>query len=95
MACCGFMADLGELARLAAGTPVLVGTRVLPMPSLRPGDRVLAVGRVESLVVIPAEAHAAAVEAVREAEAAVRELAACRSDASGRVLPGLRRAPGR
>jgi glutamate-5-semialdehyde dehydrogenase len=47
------------------------------MPTLRPGDRVLAVGRVESLVVIPAEAHAAAVDAVREAEAAFVALAAC------------------
>jgi glutamate-5-semialdehyde dehydrogenase len=74
------MADLGELARLAAGTPVLVGSRLLPLPSLRPGDRVLAVGRVESLIVISAEAHAAAVEAVREAEGAVPELAACRSE---------------
>jgi glutamate-5-semialdehyde dehydrogenase len=72
------MADLGDVAKLSAGTPVLVGTRVLPMPSLGPGDRVLAVGRVESLVVISAEAHAAAVEAVREAEAAVVELATCR-----------------
>lgn len=72
------MADLGDFTQISAGTPVLVGTRVLPMPSLRPGDRVLAVGRVESLVVISAEAQAAALEAVREAEAALGELAACR-----------------
>ncbi len=74
------MADLGDLTNLSAGTPVLVGTRVLPLPALRPGDRVLAVGRVESLIVISAEAHAAAVDAVREAEAAFVALAACRPD---------------
>ncbi len=72
------MADLGDVAKLSAGTSVLVGTRVLPMPSLRPGDRVLAVGRVESLIVISAEAHAAALEAVQEAEAAVVALTTCR-----------------
>ena len=72
------MADLGDFTQISAGTPVLVGTRVLPMPSLRPGDRVLAVGRVESLVVISAEAQVAAADAVREAEAALGELAACR-----------------
>jgi glutamate-5-semialdehyde dehydrogenase len=73
------MADLGDLARLPAGTPVLVGTHVLPMPSLRPGDRLLAVARAESLLVIPADAHAAALDAVREAEAAVVALGACSS----------------
>jgi glutamate-5-semialdehyde dehydrogenase len=73
----GLMADLGDLTPLSAGTPVLVGTRVHPMPSLRPGDRLLAVGRVEALLVIPAEAHAAALDAVREAEAAVVGLAKC------------------
>jgi glutamate-5-semialdehyde dehydrogenase len=66
-----------ELAQIAAGTPVLVGTRVVSMPALRPGDRMLAVGRTGALVVIPAEAHAAAVDAVGDAAAAVAPLAAC------------------
>ncbi|HEX3771167.1 MAG TPA: aldehyde dehydrogenase family protein [Polyangiaceae bacterium] len=65
------------LTQVPAGTPVVVGSRVVPMPALRPGDRVLAVGRVESLVVVSAEAQAAAVEAVAEAEGAVAALAAC------------------
>jgi glutamate-5-semialdehyde dehydrogenase len=72
------MAQPSDFTQIAAGTPVLVGKRVMPMPALRPGDRVLAVGRVESLVVIPADAHAAALEAVREAEAAFVELGSCR-----------------
>jgi glutamate-5-semialdehyde dehydrogenase len=74
------MADPGDLTNLPAGTPVLVGTRVLPLPALRPGDRVLAVGRVESLVVISAAAHAAAVDAVRDAEAAFVALGSCGAD---------------
>jgi glutamate-5-semialdehyde dehydrogenase len=74
------MADSGDLTRLSTGTPVLVGTRVLPLPSLLPGDRVLAVGGAESLIVISAEAHAAALEAVRDASAAVVQLRACREE---------------
>jgi glutamate-5-semialdehyde dehydrogenase len=66
-----------ELTRVPPGTPVVVGSRVVPMPSLQPGDRLLAVGRVETLVVVSAEAQAAAVDAVREAEQAVAKLAAC------------------
>jgi glutamate-5-semialdehyde dehydrogenase len=69
--------DSGALTQVPAGTPVVVGSRVLPMPALRPGDRVLAVGRVQALVVVSAEAHAAAVDAVAEAEAAVVALGAC------------------
>jgi glutamate-5-semialdehyde dehydrogenase len=71
--------QVADLTQIAPGTPVVVGTRVVPMPSVRPGDRVLAVGRVQSLVVISAEAHAAAVEAVEEAAAAVAALGACSS----------------
>jgi glutamate-5-semialdehyde dehydrogenase len=66
-----------DLISIAPGTPVIVGTKVVPMPVVQPGDRVLAVGRVQSLIVISAEAHAAAVEAVDEAAAAVGALAAC------------------
>lgn len=62
------------------GTPVVVGGRLVPMPALGPGDRLLAVGRTGALVVIPAAAHAAAAEAVREAADAVGPLAACRPD---------------
>jgi glutamate-5-semialdehyde dehydrogenase len=47
------------------------------MPALAPGDRVLAVGRTQQLVVLSAAAQAAAADAVRRAEAAVAELAAC------------------
>ena len=73
------MVDPGDVTRLPAGTPVLVGTRLAPMPSVQPGDRVLSVGRVGTLLVIPAAAHAEALAAVREAEAAVGELARCRT----------------
>jgi glutamate-5-semialdehyde dehydrogenase len=66
-----------DLSQLAPGTPVVVGARVVPMPALRPGDRMLAVGRTGTLVVIPAEAQAAAVEAVEAAASAVAPLAAC------------------
>jgi glutamate-5-semialdehyde dehydrogenase len=66
-----------ELTRVPPGTPVVVGSRVVPMPSLQPGDRLLAVGRVETLVVVSAGAQAAAVDAVREAEGAVAKLGAC------------------
>jgi glutamate-5-semialdehyde dehydrogenase len=73
-------ADLAlDLAHVPPGTPVVVGTRVLPMPALRPGDRMLAVGRTGALVVISAEAQAAAVDAVGDAAASVAPLAACTS----------------
>ena len=56
------------------------GDARLPMPSL--AARAIGCSRSpgsQSLLVIPAEAHAAALDAVREAEAAVVELGACRS----------------
>jgi glutamate-5-semialdehyde dehydrogenase len=69
--------DASALTQVPPGTPVVVGARVVPMPALHPGDRVLAVARMETLVVVSAEAQAAAVDAVTEAEAAVAALGTC------------------
>ena len=71
------VAGATDIAKVPPGTPVVVGTRVVPMPALKAGDRLLAVGRVQELIVLSAEAHAAAREAVDEAEAAVARLGAC------------------
>jgi glutamate-5-semialdehyde dehydrogenase len=64
-----------EFAKIPAGTPVLVGTRVVPMPEVAPTDRVVPVGRAGQIVVIPDDAYAAAQRAVDDAQRALAELA--------------------
>jgi glutamate-5-semialdehyde dehydrogenase len=63
------------MQHLAVGTPVLVGDQLLPLPEMNPGDRLVAVARTASLLVIGRAALAAASDAVREAEAAFQDLA--------------------
>jgi glutamate-5-semialdehyde dehydrogenase len=62
-------------SRIAPGTPIVVGAKVVPMPEVAGGDRVIPVGRTGDLLIIERAAHAAAAEAVADAAAAVRELA--------------------
>lgn len=71
------LAAMTELSKVPPGTPVVVGSRVVPMPTLAPGDQVLPVGRTGELVLISAAAYSEARAAVSEAEAAVRALARC------------------
>ncbi|MBN1608953.1 MAG: aldehyde dehydrogenase family protein [Polyangiaceae bacterium] len=68
------------MQHLAVGTPVLVGTELLPLPAMNPGDRLLAVARTGSLLVVSRAALAAATEAVSEAEAAFQSLARAPSE---------------
>jgi glutamate-5-semialdehyde dehydrogenase len=62
------------MVEIARGTPVVVGDKLVAMPELRPGDRLVAVPRVGSLLVIGAEALAAATDAVSAAQQALAEL---------------------
>jgi glutamate-5-semialdehyde dehydrogenase len=64
-----------DLSRIPAGTPVVVGHRVLPMPQVGETDRVILVGRAGAIVVIPEEAYAAAAHAVDRAQSALHDLA--------------------
>ncbi|HVE92452.1 MAG TPA: aldehyde dehydrogenase family protein [Actinomycetota bacterium] len=59
-----------------AGTPVAVGHRLVPMPELGEGDRVVAVHSTSELLVIPQADHDLAASAVEAAQAAFGEVAA-------------------
>jgi glutamate-5-semialdehyde dehydrogenase len=59
-----------ELRDVAAGTPVVVGDRLVPMPPLQPGDRVIAVHATGDLLVVPPKDHDAASCAVDAAATA-------------------------
>lgn len=59
---------------IPVGTPVVVGDTLVPMPEIQPGDRLVAVPRTRSLLVIRAEALAAATQAVEEAASAFAAL---------------------
>src|ERR1019366_4266023 len=83
--------DASALTQVPPGTPVVVGARVVPMPALHPGDRVLAVARMETLVVVSAEAQAAAVDAVTQPDVRSAE-SRRRSTTRLRVSPGMRSA---
>ena len=56
------------------GSQIWIGNRVVPMPEVRPGDRIIGVASLGELLVISAEAQAEAEAAVREAQAAFAEL---------------------
>ncbi len=56
-----------DFTQVPEGTPVLVGTKTVPMPSLAPGDTLLPVAATGELLLIPQAARQAAVEAVDDA----------------------------
>ncbi|WP_437663389.1 aldehyde dehydrogenase family protein [Sorangium sp. So ce1182] len=72
---------MSSIATIPAGTPVVVGQNVVPMPAVKPTDRVVPVVRTGELVVISEEAYEAARAAVDEAAAAVEALAGAPSSA--------------
>lgn len=69
-----------DFTQVPEGTPVVVGSSLVPMPRVTAGDRVVPVARTGQLVVISAAAHKAAADAVAEAQRAVAALAACSCD---------------
>lgn len=73
----------------AAGTPVMVGDRILPMPRLRPGDRLLPVHRTGDLLIVPEADHAAARDAVDRAQTAFRAMGAVSDDAVSAFFEGF------
>lgn len=64
-----------RLTDVAAGTPVVVGDWVTPMPETSTGDTVVAVARTGDLLVVGEPARRAAAEAVADAHAAFTEMA--------------------
>ena len=78
-----------ELSEVPAGTQVVVGNRVVSMPTLRPGDRVIPVSKSGELVVISAAAYAEAERAVAEAEAALAGLASCSAEQVSQFFRGF------
>jgi glutamate-5-semialdehyde dehydrogenase len=71
---------VSELTSVPPGTPVVVGDRVVPMPKLGPGDRVVAVQATGDLLVIPAPELRIATEAVARAHDAFAGLASVTDD---------------
>jgi glutamate-5-semialdehyde dehydrogenase len=65
---------MNPASRIPAGTPLVVGDRVVPMPEVREGDRVVLVPRAGEIVVLSAQADDAAREAVEQAHAALPAL---------------------
>ncbi|HTP29239.1 MAG TPA: aldehyde dehydrogenase family protein [Anaeromyxobacteraceae bacterium] len=74
---------------VTVGTPVLVGDKLVPMPVLGPGDRLVAVPRAGALLVIGSAALAAAAEAVGEAERAFAKLADSPAESIDRFFTGF------
>lgn len=68
--------DRKRLTDVAAGTPVVVGDWVVPMPETLPGDSVVAVARTGDLLVVGEAARRAATAAVADAHAAFTAMAA-------------------
>ena len=66
---------MSDFTPVAPGTPVLVGDRLVPMPEVEVGDRVLAVHATGELLVIPAREHELVREAVGRADEAFRAMA--------------------
>ena len=66
---------MSEFADVAAGTPVVVGGHVTPMPPLEPGDRVVAVQATGELLVVPAADYQTAADGVAKAHTAFRGMA--------------------
>jgi glutamate-5-semialdehyde dehydrogenase len=77
------------MTHIAAGTPVVVGEKLVPLPELSPGDRLVAVPRTGSLLVIGAAALAAATDAVSDAERALAGLASANPERIDRFFTGF------
>lgn len=77
MASCEAWGMSDSIHDVAPGTPVVVGSTVVPMPEIGPEDRVVPIVRTGDLLVLGADACRAAEEAVAEAHAAFLALAAC------------------
>ena len=71
---------MSDLSSVAPGTPVVVGDRVVPMPALQPGDRVIAVQATGDLLVVPAPELEIASAAVTRAHEAFHVLASVGDD---------------
>ena len=71
---------MSELTGIAAGTPVVVGDRVVPMPELSDGDRVVAVHATGDLLVVPGAELELVRDAVRRAHNAFTEMAGVSDD---------------
>src|SRR5262245_28417175 len=71
---------MSDLTVVAAGTPVVVGDRVVPMPELAPGDRVVAVYATGDLLVVPAAEHEIVAGAVGRATDAFAAMAQVRDE---------------
>ena len=69
-----------ELPDIAAGTPVLVGERVVPMPELEPDDHVVAVHATGDLLVVPGAELEIVRDAVRRAHEAFVAMAVATDD---------------
>lgn len=67
--------DRTALTDVEAGTPVVVGEWVVPMPETSPGDSVVAVARTGDLLVVGEAARRSAEEAVADAHGAFAEMA--------------------
>lgn len=66
---------MSELSSVAAGTPVVVGGRVVPMPALAASDTVIAVQATGDLLVVPGAELEVARASVQRAHDAFAELA--------------------
>lgn len=66
---------MADLSGIAAGTPVVVGDRVVEMPELALGDHVIAVHATGTLLVVPQRDYDVARKAVRSAHEAFRDMA--------------------
>src|SRR5579859_5331487 len=82
---------MNDLSRVPAGTPVVVGERLVPMPQVGATDRVIAVARAGEILVVPAEAYAAAEMAVSAAHAALAALAAAPAERVSDFFRGFAR----
>jgi glutamate-5-semialdehyde dehydrogenase len=63
------------MSEVPAGTPVLVGERLVPMPTLEPGDRLIAVHATGDLLVVASDDYEVAYQAAAKAGAAFRAMA--------------------
>ena len=77
------------LSSLPEGTAVAIGDRVVALPAIPPGHRVMPVARAGQLVIIGPEAYAEARRAVMSAAEAARQLARAPAEAVTRFFDGF------